>query len=192
MPTAQLSALDPISSWSAIAFSAVLIAVVLTPIRNRPMQEVTRTAVGLSPLLGDRRPASAGMRMRHVHQRRSEDTLDLAHRHGIYLRPAVGSTASGISGLELARDEVHLERAALADELDLDARAYPLGHHQPLKVADVRHRLAVHGDDQVLGAQAGPGGRAAIDHLDDLDALSRPDRAAIAGGSGREPPTIPM
>ncbi len=172
MPTAQLSALDPISSWSAIAFSAVLIAVVLTPIRNRPRHEVTRTAVGLTRA-GAASRAGAGMRMRDVQQRRPEHTLDLAHRHGIYLRPgrfyarAQDWSSRGTRSSFIARpSRTSSSSQALAD---------PLGDHQALQVADVADRPAVHGDDQVLGPQAGPCGGAAVDDLHDLDAELAPD-----------------
>ena len=70
---------------------------------------------------------------------------------------------------------------ALAHDLGLDALADPLRDHQALKVADVGHLLAVDGDDQVLGAQAGARGGAAGNDLDDLDPLL----AAHRGGDAR-------
>ena len=57
----------------------------------------------------------------------------------------------------------------VADDLERAAGADPLLGHQALEVVDAADRQAVDADDQVLGAQAGAGGRRAVDHLDDLD-----------------------
>ena len=45
-----------------------------------------------------------------------------------------------------------------------------LADHDPLEVADALDRPAVELDDHVAGADAGCGGRAAVEQLDDLEA----------------------
>src|SRR5262249_24176113 len=71
--------------------------------------------------------------------------------------------------------------AAAAIDAELELAADPLPDHQPLEVADVGQCLAVDADDQVAGAEAGFGGRALVDDLDDLDSL----RLAELGGKAR-------
>ena len=59
---------------------------------------------------------------------------------------------------------------------------------QPLEVVDALDRDAVDRDDQVLGPQAGAGGGAAVDDLDDLDprvAAELARRAAAAAAASR-------
>ena len=64
-----------------------------------------------------------------------------------------------------------------------------LGDHQALEVLHPRPRGPVDLEDQVLGPDAGPLGRAALHHLHDLDAARRAchggPRPAAAAGAGR-------
>src|SRR5262245_9257837 len=154
MPTAQLSSLDPISSSSAIELSAVLIAVVLTAIRNSAAHEVTRTAFE-STL-----PVAAPLRLL---------TCGCGTCSSAALKTRWTSLTRLNLFLELAGNEGELQLAALAHDLGLDRAADALGHHQPLQVADVGHRPAVDGDDQVLRAQPRVRRGAALDDCDDLD-----------------------
>ena len=95
--------------------------------------------------------------------------------------------------VELARDERDRAADAVADDLERAAGADPLLGHQPLEVVDAADGHAVDADDQVLGAQAGAGGRRALDHLDDLDrAVAARATPATRGGSGRAPPAMPI
>ena len=64
--------------------------------------------------------------------------------------------------------------------------------HHPLDVVDAAHLSAVERDDQVLRAQPPKRRGAALDDLDHLDGRPRPSRAASRGGTGREPPAMPM
>src|SRR6266540_4830312 len=82
------------------------------------------------------------------------------------------------SALQLGRDDGELEQLAGAEGADRDRVADPVADHQALQVAGVLHRHPVHVDDQVLVAQAGAGGGAALDDLDDLD----PGGAVERGG----------
>ncbi len=93
---------------------------------------------------------------------------------------------------ELGRHDLEPGERAASDELERDRAVDQLADHQPLEVAGVLDRNAVHRDDQILGAQTGARRRAAVGYLDDLDPCLRPTAAAIRGGSGRGPPAMPI
>jgi hypothetical protein len=70
---------------------------------------------------------------------------------------------------ELHRGGLELEDLVAAKDPERDRPADHVAQHEPLQVAGVVEGLSVHVEDHVLDVEAGPGGRAALDHLGHAD-----------------------
>src|SRR5689334_23287215 len=81
-----------------------------------------------------------------------ERTPPVAKRRDVAAR--AGAT---VLEVELRRDELQLEAAALAQQVDPHGAADAVADHHPLHVVDRLDRVAVDGDDEVLRTEAGGG-----------------------------------
>ena len=61
---------------------------------------------------------------------------------------------AGGSGHELGGHDLEGQLAAVAQQVDRQPSADPLGHHEALELVGALHRLPVHAHDEVLGAHA--------------------------------------
>src|SRR5207248_10246412 len=76
----------------------------------------------------------------------------------VYRPMHAGCCGGGSAIVELGGDGLGFEGLAAAEQADADGAADPLGAEQALELADGGDGNVVDGQDQVLGADAGPGG----------------------------------